>query len=113
MYIPFPHLQQALDSGEIHVHRDADTGAIIGYLWLKDLKKKPVTKIEEIVSVRHGLGSEMIDWAKRHARHPVIELKVVDYNTAAIEFYQKRGFREVSRETGKKINNITMQYKRV
>ena len=52
----------------------------------------------------------MIEWAKSHAQFPVLELKVVDFNKHAYDFYLKHGFVEVSREKGKKINNITMHY---
>ena len=109
MYLPYLRLQKAYDKGQIHIHRN-ESGEICGYLWLNDMKKKQVSRIEEICSVKRGLGSEMIEWAKSHAQFPVLELKVVDFNKHAFEFYQKRGFVEVSREEGKNINNITMQY---
>lgn len=111
MYIPFPRLSQALHKGEIHIHRN-EAGDIVGYIWLNNLKKKPISRIEEICSTQHGLGSEMIDWAKNNAANPVLELKVVDFNENAIKFYQHRGFNEVERENGKNINNITMQWRK-
>lgn len=109
MYLPYPHIQKAYDKGQIHIHRN-ESGEICGYLWLNDRSKLQVSCIEEICSVKRGLGSEMIEWAKSHAQFPVLELKVVDFNKHAYDFYLKHGFVEVSREKGKKINNITMHY---
>lgn len=109
MYLPYPRIQKAYDKGQIHIHRN-ESGEICGYLWLNDRSKLQVSCIEEICSVKRGLGSEMIEWAKSHAQFPVLELKVVDFNKHAYDFYLKHGFVEVSREKGKKINNITMHY---
>ena len=109
MYLPYLKLQKAYDKGQIHIHRD-ESGEICGYLWLNNMPKLQVSRIEEICSVKRGLGSEMIEWAKSHAQFPVLELKVVDFNKHAYDFYLKRGFVEVSREEGKNINNITMHY---
>ena len=109
MYLPYPCIQKAYDKGQIHIHRN-ESGEICGYLWLNDRSKLQVSCIEEICSVKRGLGSEMIEWAKSHAQFPVLELKVVDFNKHAYDFYLKHGFVEVSREKGKKINNITMHY---
>lgn len=109
MYLPYPRIQKAYDKGQIHIHRN-DSGEICGYLWLNNMPKLQVSRIEEICSVKRGLGSEMIEWAKSHAQFPVLELKVVDFNKHAYDFYLKRGFVEVSREEGKNINNITMHY---
>lgn len=109
MYLPYPCIQKAYDKGQIHIHRN-ESGEICGYLWLNDMSNLKVSRIEEICSVKRGLGSEMIEWAKSHAQFPVLELKVVDFNKHAYDFYLKHGFVEVSREKGKKINNITMHY---
>lgn len=109
MYLPYPRIQKAYDKGQIHIHRN-ESGEICGYLWLNDMSKLQVSRIEEICSVKRGLGSEMIEWAKSHAQFPVLELKVVDFNKHAYDFYLKHGFVEVSREKGKNINNITMHY---
>lgn len=109
MYLPYPRIQKAYDKGQIHIHRN-ESGEICGYLWLNDKSKLQVSCIEEICSVKRGLGSEMIEWAKSHAQFPVLELKVVDFNKHAYDFYLKHGFVEVSREKGKNINNITMHY---
>lgn len=112
MYLPYPRIQKAYDKGQIHIHRN-ESGEICGYLWLNNIPKLQVSRIEEICSVKRGLGSEMIEWAKSHAQFPVLELKVVDFNQHAYDFYLKRGFVEVSREEGKNIkniNNITMHY---
>ena len=109
MYLPYPCIQKAYDKGQIHIHRN-ESGEICGYLWLNDISKLQVSRIEEICSVKRGLGSEMIEWAKSHAQFPVLELKVVDFNKHAYDFYLKHGFVEVSREKGKNINNITMHY---
>lgn len=109
MYLPYPYIQKAYDKGQIHIHRN-ESGEICGYLWLNDRSKLQVSCIEEICSVKRGIGSEMIEWAKSHAQFPVLELKVVDFNKHAYDFYLKHGFVEVSREKGKKINNITMHY---
>lgn len=109
MYLPYPRIQKAYDKGQIHIHRN-EGGEICGYLWLNNKPKLQVSRIEEICSVKRGLGSEMIEWAKSHAQFPVLELKVVDFNKHAYDFYLKRGFVEVSREEGKNINNITMHY---
>ena len=109
MYLPYPCIQKAYDKGQIHIHRN-ESGEICGYLWLNDMSNLQVSRIEEICSVKRGLGSEMIEWAKSHAQFPVLELKVVDFNKHAYDFYLKHGFVEVSREKGKNINNITMHY---
>ena len=37
--------------------------------------------------------------AKRRSKYLTIELKVLDFNERAINFYKKHGFEEVSRET--------------
>ena len=108
-YLPYPRIQKAYDKGQIHIYRN-ESGEICGYLWLNDRSKLQVSCIEEICSVKRGLGSEMIEWAKSHAQFPVLELKVVDFNKHAYDFYLKHGFVEVSREKGKNINNITMHY---
>lgn len=109
MYLPYPRIQKAYDKGQIHIYRN-ESGEICGYLWLNDKSKLQVSCIEEICSVKRGLGSEMIEWAKSHAQFPVLELKVVDFNKHAYDFYLKHGFVEVCREKGKNINNITMHY---
>lgn len=109
MYLPYPRIQKAYDKGQIHIYRN-ESGEICGYLWLNDRSKLQVSCIEEICSVKRGLGSEMIEWAKSHAQFPVLELKVVDFNKHAYDFYLKHGFVEVCREKGKNINNITMHY---
>lgn len=110
-YQPYPRIKDALADGEIHIERDEDTGAIIGFLWLIDLKKKPISRIWEICSARKGLGRKLIERAINTRKHETLELYVVDYNENAKSFYEHMGFVEVERETGKKINNITMHYK--
>lgn len=109
MYLPVPKLQQALQEGNIHIERN-EQGEIVGYLWLENLKKKPISRIEEICSVQRGLGTQLIQRAIEQRIHHTLELKVVEYNSNAIAFYHHRGFVEVSREHGKSINNITMHY---
>lgn len=110
-YQPYPRIKEALANGEIHIERDDETGAIIGYLWLINLKKKPVSRIWEICSARKGLGRKLIERAINTRKYETLELYVVDYNDNAISFYEHMGFVETEREQGKKINNITMQYK--
>lgn len=110
-YQPYPRIKEALANGEIHIERDDETGAIIGYLWLINLKKKPVSRIWEICSARKGLGRKLIERAINTRKHETLELYVVDYNDNAISFYEHMGFVETEREQGKKINNVTMQYK--
>lgn len=109
MFYPYPALKRAISKGEITLYRD-DNGDIEGYLWLKDLKTKGVSRIEEIYSLRKGLGSIMMRDAKQRSKYLTIELKVLDFNERAINFYKKHGFEEVSRETGKAKNNITMAF---
>lgn len=109
MYYPYPAQKEALAKGEIKLYRN-DGGGIDGYVWVKNLKTKGVSRIEEIYSLKRGLGSIMMEDAKRFAAFNTIELKVLDFNERAIGFYLKHGFTEVSREEGKKKNNILMRY---
>ena len=110
-YEHYPKIKECIANGDIHLERDADTGKIIGYLWMQDLKRKPISRIYEIVSARKGLGRKLVERAVSVKKQPTLQLYVVDYNTNAIEFYQHMGFVEVERETGKKVNNITMEYR--
>ena len=75
------------------------------------MKKKPISRIYELCSARKGLGRELIERAIRTRKHDTLQLYVVDYNSNAIGFYEHLGFVEVERETGKKVNNITMEYR--
>lgn len=110
-YEHYPKIKEAIAKGDIYIERNAETGKIEGYLWLENLKKKPLSRIYEICSARKGLGRELIERAIRTRRHPTLQLYVVDYNTNAKGFYEHLGFVEVERETGKKVNNITMEYR--
>lgn len=111
-YERYPHIKDCLQSGDIHIIRSDDTNEIIGYLWMQDLKKKPLSRIYEIVSGRKGVGRQLIELALRIKKQPTLQLYVLDYNTNAIEFYKHMGFVEVERETGNSNgkNNITMEY---
>ena len=112
-YERYPHIKECLKDGDIHIERDEHTGEIIGYLWMQDLKKKPLSRIYEIISNRKGLGRKLIEKAIAIKKQPTLQLYVLDYNTNAIEFYKHMGFVEVERETGqpKGKNNITMEYR--
>lgn len=110
-YEHYPKIKDAIAKGDIHIERNPETGAIDGYLWLENLKKKPLSRIYEICSARKGLGRELIERAIRTRKHDTLQLYVVDYNSNAIGFYKHLGFVEVERETGKKVNNITMEYR--
>lgn len=110
-YEHYPKIKESLANGDIHIERDPDTGEIAGYLWMQNLKRKPISRIYEIVSARKGLGRKLVERAVAVKKQPTLQLYVVDYNTNAIEFYQHMGFVEVERETGKKVNNITMEYR--
>lgn len=110
-YEHYPKIKDAIAKGDIHIERNPETGAIDGYLWLENLKKKPLSRIYEICSARKGLGRELIERAIRTRKHDTLQLYVVDYNSNAIGFYNHLGFVEVERETGKKVNNITMEYR--
>lgn len=110
-YEHYPKIKDAIAKGDIHIERNPETGAIDGYLWLENLKKKPLSRIYEICSARKGLGRELIERAIRTRKHDTLQLYVVDYNSNAIGFYKHLGFLEVERETGKKVNNITMEYR--
>ena len=110
-YEHYPKIKDAIAKGDIYIERNPETGAIDGYLWLENLKKKPLSRIYEICSARKGLGRELIERAIRTRKHDTLQLYVVDYNSNAIGFYEHLGFVEVERETGKKVNNITMEYR--
>lgn len=110
-YEHYGKIKECLASGDIHIERDPETQKIIGYVWLENLKKKPLSRIYEICSARKGLGRKLIEYAVRKRQHPTLQLYVVDYNENAISFYQHMGFVEVEREKGKKVNNITMEYR--
>lgn len=110
-YEHYGKIKEALMTGDIHIERDPDTNEIIGYLWLENLKKKPLSRIYEICSARKGLGRKLVEYAVENRTHDTLQLYVVDYNDNAISFYKHMGFVEVERETGKKINNITMEYR--
>lgn len=112
-YERYPHIKECLKDGDIHIERDEQTGEIIGYLWMQDLKKKPLSRIYEIISNRKGLGRKLIEKALAIKKQPTLQLYVLEYNTNAIEFYKHLGFVEVERETGqpKGKNNITMEYR--
>ena len=110
-YEHYGKIKEAIASGDIHIERDPETNAIIGYLWLENLKKKPLSRIYEICSARKGLGRKLIELAVAKRQHPTLQLYVVDYNENAISFYKHMGFVEVERESGKNVNNITMEYR--
>lgn len=110
-YEHYGKIKEAIASGDIHIERDPETNAIIGYLWLENLKKKPLSRIYEICSARKGLGRKLIELAVAKRQHPTLQLHVVDYNENAISFYKHMGFVEVERESGKNVNNITMEYR--
>lgn len=110
-YEHYGKIKEAIASGDIHIERDPETNAIIGYLWLENLKKKPLSRIYEICSARKGLGRKLIELAIAKRQHPTLQLYVVDYNENAISFYKHMGFVEVERESGKNVNNITMEYR--
>ena len=110
-YEHYPKIKDAIAKGDIYIERNPETGAIDGYLWLENLKKKPISRIYELCSARKGLGRELIERAIRTRKHDTLQLYVVDYNSNAIGFYEHLGFVEVERETGKKVNNNTMEYR--
>lgn len=110
-YERYPHIKECLQNGDIHIERDPDTGEIIGYLWMQNLVKKPLSRIYEVCSARKGLGRKLIERALAIKKQPTLQLYVLDYNTNAYEFYRHMGFVEVERETGKAKNNITMEYR--
>ncbi len=110
-YEHYGKIKEAIASGDIHIERDPETGEIIGYLWLENLKKKPLSRIYEICSARKGLGRKLVELAVEKRVHDTLQLYVVDYNENAISFYKHMGFVEVERETDKKVNNITMEYR--
>lgn len=110
-YELYPHMLECLKKGDIHIHRNPDTGAIDGYLWMQDLKKKPISRVYELCSSRKGLGRELIEMALRIKKHDTLHLWVLDTNENAISFYNHMGFVEIERETGKKKNNLTMEYR--
>lgn len=110
-YEHYPKILESIESGDIHIVRSPETGEIDGYLWMQDLKKKPLSRIYEICSNRKGLGRELIELALRVKKNEKLQLYVLDTNENAISFYQYMGFVEIERETGKNINNITMEYR--
>ena len=110
-YEHYPKIKECLANGDIHIERNPDTGKIDGYLWMQNLKRQPISRVYEICSARKGLGRRLIELAIEKKKNPTLQLFVVDYNENAISFYQHMGFVEVERETGKKVNNITMEYR--
>lgn len=109
-YEHYPKIKAAIANGDIYIERNPNTNEIEGYLWMENLKRKPLSRIYEICSARKGLGRELIERAIKIRKNPTLQLYVVDYNDNAISFYEHMGFKEVERETDKKVNNITMQY---
>lgn len=109
-YMPYPHIQRGIDSGCYIAEYDGEE--LVGFVWWRDLKKKDVSYIEEIVSVRKGLGTSLLKRAIERTKNNVVVLKVADHNERAIAFYKKNGFSETSRTTDKKINLITMSYEK-
>lgn len=109
-YEHYPKIKAAIANGDIYIERNPNTNEIEGYLWMENLKRKPLSRIYEICSARKGLGRELIERAVKIRKNPTLQLYVVDYNDNAISFYEHMGFKEVERETDKKVNNITMQY---
>lgn len=110
-YEHYPKIKQAIKDGDIYIERNPETGKIDGYLWMENLKKKPLSRIYEICSARKGLGRKLVELALQKKKHPTLQLWVVDFNDNAINFYKHLGFVEVERETGKKVNNLTMEYR--
>lgn len=112
-YERYQHIKECLQNGDIHILRDDYTNEIIGYLWMQDLKKKPLSRIYEIISNRKGVGRQLIEMALRIKKNATLQLYVLDYNKNAIEFYKHMGFIEIERETGQPNgkNNITMEYR--
>lgn len=89
-YLPYPSVQRALDEGNIHCVFEGEE--LVGYVWLINLTRKPLSRVEEIISKRKGVGTLLMQWAKEHAKHSTIELKVAKHNDNAISFYKKQGF---------------------
>lgn len=110
-YRPYGKIKDAIDKGEIYIARDDETDEIIGYLWMENLKRKPLSRIREIGSSRRGLGRELMEMAFKVRTNKTLQLHVVDFNDHAIGFYQHMQFVEIGRDEGKTINNITMEYR--
>ena len=54
MYYPYPRVKQAIAQKEIKIWRN-DNGEIEGYIWLKNLKRKRISRVEEIYSKKKVL----------------------------------------------------------
>lgn len=107
-YRPYASVQRALDNEDIRAYRSEDN-ELIGYVWVNNLKRKCVSRIEEIVCTKRGFGHIILKEAIAMCKHERIELHVVADNERAIECYKRNGFVEESREEGK-VPIITMVY---
>jgi GNAT superfamily N-acetyltransferase len=106
MYLSGAVFAEAIGKGLIDIAEE--DGEIVGYLWFKNLIRKDFGKIEEICSIKKGLGSKFMELAEDFCTHKKIKLDVVDFNENAISFYKNRGYKEIGRK-GEKVINIIMQ----
>ncbi len=64
------------------------------------MPRKKVTKIEEIISTKKGLGRELVELVISQAEYPKLILECVKENTAT-DFYKKLNFKVVDEKDGK------------
>lgn len=105
-YYPYPCIKEALMKNDIAIWRNSD-GDIVGFYWIKNLKTKRLSRLEEIYSKERGLGSTMIEDAMRCCTYEEFVLYVLKTNENAIKFYKKHGLAV----TGEKKNMYLMHKK--
>ena len=110
MYLNTAILDNAVAKGQIHIALTPE-GAICGYVWINNMPRKEVSKIEEICSSLPGTGSALLAHAESLSVFSEIVLEVVDFNHNARVFYEKKGYTVSGEKKGDTVTNICMSKK--
>ncbi len=98
MYLQGGIIKEALENK--HMVGIFDNDELVAYVWFKNMPRKKVTKIEEIISTKKGLGRELVELVISQAEYPKLILECVKENTAT-DFYKKLNFKVVDEKDGK------------
>lgn len=106
MYLSGAIIQDAVDKQRLYLLKK--DGKIKAYLWLNNMQRKQVCKIEEICSTIIGGGTKFMQFAEQQSKFKTMYLEVVDYNENAINFYKNKGYSITDKKVGEKITNLVM-----